>query len=382
MIEQFKVDQFGVVISGKLDKYVDQLLDLKPDIVQVPFHIYRPSVEACKRLRDNNIKIVGKMVPPFAASLHMDYIEKMFTQFKGLIQIWDFGGEPETKANQPGCRYQGLPCDFVKDVRLFYTIGKEVDSNNIIGGCGWITPTFNGYFGNEDRSMFFAECCSFGIANFLDFISLNFYTYGYGGTKNIFAGIGKVKEILAWHHIKKTVVVSEYGVPCAGDPLFLHIIQTPEKQAVSLVKQSILFNSVGIDYAMWFTLQYKGWGLVDEKGVPRPAYKAFQVMQKILRGSQYKERIKALPSKSVKGRWATDKICWHVFETRGQDIHVIWTMGGLELERKCPREKVEIYDMYGEEHIPDSRKKFFICKEPFYIIANKGVLNQRNFLQV
>lgn len=39
MIEQFKVDQFGVVISGKLDKYVDQLLDLKLDIVQVPFHI-------------------------------------------------------------------------------------------------------------------------------------------------------------------------------------------------------------------------------------------------------------------------------------------------------------------------------------------------------
>lgn len=40
MIEQFKVDQFGVVISGKLDRYVDQLLDLKPDIVQVSFHIY------------------------------------------------------------------------------------------------------------------------------------------------------------------------------------------------------------------------------------------------------------------------------------------------------------------------------------------------------
>ena len=39
MIEQFKVDQFGVVISGRLDRHVDQFIDLKLDIVQVPFHI-------------------------------------------------------------------------------------------------------------------------------------------------------------------------------------------------------------------------------------------------------------------------------------------------------------------------------------------------------
>ncbi|GAF99454.1 unnamed protein product, partial [marine sediment metagenome] len=85
MIEQFNTDQFGVAISGSLDKYIDQLLDLNPDIVQIPFHIYRPSVAACKQLKDKGINIIGKMVPPPLSSLSLKYITEMFTQFKDLV---------------------------------------------------------------------------------------------------------------------------------------------------------------------------------------------------------------------------------------------------------------------------------------------------------
>lgn len=378
MIEQFEVKKFGVVVSGKLDKYVDQLLDLKPGVVQIPFHIAFPSINACKQLKEKGIEIVGKIVPPLSGRLPKDYARDMLSKFKGLVQIWDYGGEPETRQDQPGCRYSGTPQDYVQNMHIFYKIGKWADPDNVIGGCGWITSTFNGYLGNEDRSDFFNECCSLGIAEFLDFISLNFYVYGYGGIENIQAGVGKIKEILAWHRIKKPVTVSEYGVPCSGDPTFLHIMQTPERQAKSLVEQNILFKSLGIDHAMWFSLQYGGWGLVDVHDVPRPAYRSFQVVQKMLKGSKFKKRMRALPNQSTKEREVADKILWFVFERERRDVHVIWTKEGLTLERKRFSEFMEVYDMFGNKLGLDT---FEISEEPLYILTGKEQLNQENFLQ-
>jgi len=376
VIEQFKVEQFGVAVSGKLDKYVQQLLDLKPDVVQVPFHLFRPSQEACQTLSEGGIRLVGKIIPPLNVRFHLSFLRKLFQDYKGLINIWDFGGEPETKPDQPGCRFAGPAKDFVDEIRLFYVVGKEINPDNLIGGCGWIAPTFNGYFGNEDRSGFFNECCHLGISDFLDFISLNFYTYGYGGTKNIFAGMSKVKEILSWHHIKKPVVVAECGVPCSGDPRFLHIIQTPERQAISLVEQNILFNSIGVDYSIWFSLQWKGWGLIDDTGKPRPSYKAFQHLQSRLRGSKFSRRVKAFPSGSVQERWITDHFAWFVFLKNGEEIHVMWLTGGKKLSRKF-KFPYPVYDIYGEK-IPTT-SVLEIDEAPKYIVAPMNAIHNLNF---
>lgn len=375
---QFKVDQFGVALAGSLDKYVDLVLELKPDLVQIPLHLYLPSLECCKRVTDQGIKLIGKLI------LHKNIhdvpkvrFEELFSRYKGLIKLYDFGGEPETLAGQPGCRFGGNPAEFVDQVGAFYGMGKKIDEENIIGGCGWITPTFNGYFGNEDRSEFFDECLRLGISRSLDFISLNFYLYGYGGTKNILVGTSKVNELLAWHHVTKPIVVSECGVPCAGDPAFYHIIQTPERQAISLVEQNVLFNSIGIDYSIWFALQYEGWGLADDQGKLRPSYYALRAMMEMLKGSTYDHQIKALPSRSVEERWLTDKVQWHVFRKGDFDVHVVWVTGGSSILRDWPT-NVRVFNLYGDELMEDGRL-MFEGGEPKYLVAKAGELHQRNF---
>lgn len=380
MIQKWAVEQFGVAVAGVLSKFKDQIIDLDPDLVQIPLHLNHPSPEDCRAIVDSDTKLIGKFILPQGTN-NVPYavFKELFERYRGIIRIWDFGGEPETRPDQPGCRFSGEAWKFVRQVKRFYQTGKSIDPENVIGGCGWITPTFNGSFGNEDRSQFFKNCFALGIGDSLDFISLNFYTYGYGGTKNILMGISKVNEILAGYHIEKPVVVAECGVPCAGDPRFLHIIQTPERQAISLVKQHILFNSVGIDYAIWFALKHLGWGLLDTKGNPRPSYYAMRTIKDFLKGAIFKTQLKAYPSRTVEERWCTDKINWFVFERGGKEIHVIWTSEGLEMDRLFPFKDVEVFDIIGQS-VDISRKSIRLTDSPLYFIAGPGELHSYNFL--
>lgn len=381
MIQRWTMSQFGVGLAGKLDRYKDLILGLKPDLVQMPLHVYLPSEECCQEVIDNGTKLIGKVVlPKDALYIPIDYFDNILRRYKGLIQVWDFGGEPETNASQPGCRFAGDPEQFTRQMSAFYGMAKAIDPNNIVGGCGWITPTFNGYFGNDDRSEFFKECLYQHIAEYLDFISLNFYSYGYGGTKNIYAGMGKVNEVLATFGIERPIVVSEFGVPCAGDPTFLHIIQTPERQAISLVEQQIIFASMGIDYAIFWSLQYDGWGLVDNDGEFRPSWHAFRTMNKMLKGAEFKKQIKALPSRTVESRWLTDKISWMVFQRNSKEIHVVWISGGVELERDFPWADIGVVDMLGNS-VDVSLGKVLISARPLYFITQPNQLNQDSFLQ-
>lgn len=380
MIHKWKVEQFGVAIAGVLSKFKNQIIDLDPDLVQLPLHLNRPAPDDCRAIIDSDTKLVGKFILPKGVN-HIPYIEikKVFEEYKGLVQIWDFGGEPETRPKEPGCRFSGSEEQFTRQAQIFQETGKSIDPDNVVGGCGWITPTFNGSFGNEDRSGFFRRCLDLGIGDFLDFISLNFYIYGYGGIKNILAGISKVNEVLAWNHVEKPVVVAECGVPCAGDPKFLHIIQTPERQATSLVKQHILFNSVGIDYAIWFALKHLGWGLLDTRGKRRPSYYAMRTIKEFLKGAIFKRQLKAYPSRTVEERWGTDQINWFVFERNAKEIHVIWTTEGLEIDRLFPFTDVEVFDIVGQP-VDVSRGSIRITDSPLYFVADPGELHSYNFL--
>jgi len=349
---------------------------VKPDLVQLPLHIYQPSIDVCKEVVDSGTKLIGKLVlPKNTVQVPKNHFADMFKKYNGLISIWDFGGEPETRPDQAGCRFGGSPKQFVDLMSAFYYTGKEIDPENTIGGCGWITPTFNGLLGNDDRSGFLRECLGYWIGDVLDFVSLNFYVYGYGGTKNIFVGMGKVNELLATWEVSKPIVVSEFGVPCSGDPAFYHIIQTPERQAVSLLEQNILFNSMGIDYSIWFALQYEGWGLVAESGEKRPSYHVMQTMMRMLKGSIYQKQIKALPSRSVEERWITDKVQWHVFNKGAQDVHVVWLTGGYSLVRKAPPGAI-FYNMYGEELL----NEVLVDTYPKYMVTDAGQVGQKDFM--
>lgn len=372
------IDQFGINVSALSHVYLHDLATLNVDLIQIPLHLGMPDEYIIDMVSDSDTQIVGKLVPD--PTVHdRKFFQALFKRYKDRIKIWDFGGEPETRPDQPGCRWPGTSREFVSLFRQFRDVAKAHDWNNQVGAGGFLAPTFNGLFGNESRFGFLEEMFYEGIGHEADFWSINMYIRGYGGCKNFVAGILMFKEMLArYNQHRKPIVVSETGVPCGGDPKFLHIIQIPERQAISLIETHILCYALGIDYTIWYTYRHPAWGIVDENGTRRPSFLAFQNMIRVLKGCEYKCTMKALPSGSVQERWLTDKINWHVL-TRpdGKEIHVVWLSSGNSLTRQMPLGIYGSCDIYGSALAGDT---FVLDASPKYFAADLGVLHSLNFL--
>jgi len=373
------IEYFAVACTRLEERLVQPINDLNPDFVQIPLHVKQPPPGLIDKINDVDTDVIGKWVTPQNFhSFDRQFFQRLTQKYKGRIKIWDFGGEPETAKEQPGCRWFGTPKQFVEQLKMFRDVVKSSDPEATIGSGGFITPTFNGFYGNEDRSKFLFEAYDAGLDELIDFISINAYIYGYGGTKNVVAGIGRVKEIMAWFHSKKPIVIAETGVPVAGDPKYLHIIQTPERQANSILESHVLFHSVGVDWIVWFQLCEECWGLMSEKGEKRKGFKAYNTMVEMLKGCEYTIRYKAFPSRTVEERWLTDKIEWHVFEKGEDEVHVIWVTGGKGVTAKVSK-PMKVFDVLGEEK---ELGKEITITDPIYLIAKKGVVTNQTFMVV
>ena len=372
------LEQFGINVSALSHSCVYDLNALNVDLVQVPIHLGLPDEYVIDMIADTDTHVIGKLVPD--PKIHdRKFFQGLFKRYRGRIKIWDFGGEPETRPDQPGCRWTGTAKDFVSLFRQFRDVAKSYDWGNQVGAGGFLAPTFNGLFGNESRFGFLEEIFSEGIGHECDFFSINMYVRGYGGCKNFVAGILMFKEMLArYSQHRKSIVVSETGVPCGGDPKFLHIIQTPERQAISLIETHLACALLGIDYSIWYTYRHLAWGIVNENGTKRPAFAAFQNMIRVLKGCQYKHTLKALPSGSVQERWLTDKISWHVLaRPDGKEVHIVYLSGGNSLPRLMPAGISGSCDMYGSALAGNI---FMLDAAPKYFAADPGVLHPLNFL--
>ena len=173
---------FGVAASNLNAYALDHLLILKPDFVQVPLHLIKLPASL-----PPSLNIIGKFISkrPLPHAFYQD----LFQRYKEQILCWDFGGEPETMHSEKGNRWEGSSKEFSEEIKKIYSIGKAVNPENTIGCGGFISATFNGFFGNEDRSPFLRELLEQGILSFMDFCSINLFRYGYGGQKHVFAGI-------------------------------------------------------------------------------------------------------------------------------------------------------------------------------------------------
>ena len=372
------LDQFGINVAALSHNYVYDLKDLNVDLVQVPLHLGLPDKYVIDMISDTDTHVIGKLVPD--PKIHDRAFFRVLCQsYKNCIQIWDFGGEPETRPDQPGCRWPGTAKEFVALFRQFREEAKTADPECLVGAGGFLAPTFNGLFGNDSRFGFLEELFCEGLAADCDYFSINLYVRGYGGCKNFVAGILMFKELLArYGQQSKPIIVSETGVPCGGDPQFLHIIQTPERQAVSLLETHLACYSLGIDYSIWYTYRHPAWGIVDESGTRRPAFAAFKNMIRILKGCQYKHTLKALPSGSVQERWLTDKISWHVLvRPDGKEVHVVYLSGGNSLPRLMPAGISGSCDMYGSALAGNT---FMLDAAPKYFAADPSALHPLNFL--
>lgn len=372
------IEQFGVSVSALSHNWVPQLAELNPDLIQVPLHMGLPDDYVIDMLADHDTRIIGKLVPD--PRMHdRKFFAGLAQRYKDRISIWDFGGEPETRPHQPGCRWAGTAAEFVALFREFKEEIKAVNPDAQVGAGGFIAPTFNGLYGNESRFGFLDELFAEGLGRGADYFSLNMYVYGYGGTKNFTAGILMFRELTTrYREHGKLIVVSETGVPAGGDPKFLHIIQTPERQAASLVETHLLCYALGVDYSIWYTFRHPAWGIIDGAGKPRPAFSAFKNLIRVAKGCEYSRTLKALPNAGVDERWMTDKINWHVL-TRpdGKELHVVWMSGGLGLARHLVSGILDDCNIYGSSI---QGAYFMLDESPKYFLADPGKLHSGNFL--
>ena len=374
------IEYFAITCNKLEEKLVEPIKRLNPDLIQLPFHLRQPSVDLINKINDFDIEVVGKWVTPKNFhNFNLAFFIRLVEQYKNVIKMWDFGGEPETRPSQPGCRWYGTAQEYIDQLKMFVDVVKTSNPFTLVGSGGFLSATFNGFYGNEDRSDFLRKLFDLGLGEMIDYISVNSYLYGYGGTKNVIAGIGKMKEIMAWYHCTKPIIIAETGVPVAGDPRFLHIIQTEERQANSIVETHVLFHSVGIDWLVWFQLFDSCWGLMYEdegKLKYRKGFDAYKTMVSMLKNYVFVKRFKAYPSRTVEERWKTDKVEWHVFQKDEEEIHVIWVCGGESVTAKITV-PMKIYNKYGEELVLD---KEFTFIEPVYLKAKKGVVHNLNFM--
>ena len=160
------------------------------------------------------------------------------------------------------------------------------------------------------------------------------------------------------------IVVSEFGAPCAGDPRFLHIIQTERRQAVQVIENTLLHQALGIDYSLWFCWKDKEWGIIDEELNTRESYYSFKTIVSILKGAEYMGMRKAFPGPEMEKRYLTDKIEHYQFRRKDQDIHVFFITGGNTLQCKSD---AWLLDMFGTP----LDKEFVLSGEPTYAIVGK-----------
>jgi hypothetical protein len=373
------IEQFGISVARLAHNFLPDLNDLNVDLIQVPLHLGLPDEYIIDMVADKDTQIIGKLVPD-PVRHDRKFFHALCQRYKNRIKIWDFGGEPETRPDQPGCRWPGTAREFAASFRDFWEEAKSANPDCQVGVGGFLAPTFNGLYGNESRFGFLEELFCEGVGYSADYFSLNLYLRGYGGNKNYVAGVLKFKELMArYRQHGKPIVISETGVPSGGDPQYLHIIQTEDRQAVSLVENYMISCSLEVDYTIWYTLRNEAWGIIDGRGRRRPAYNAFQNMIRVLKGTEYCKTVKALPSASVEERWLTDHTHWHVFGCRdGREVHVVWMSGGNRLVRKLPPQATGGCDMYGSDIT--NKPNFVLDASPKYISAPVGALHSYNFL--
>ena len=377
------IEYFAIAVKRLESFMIEPITKLNPDLIQIPLHVKQPPLELVEAVNDTNTDIIGKWVSPENyKSFDRVFFERLVDKYGDKIKFWDFGGEPETSRDQPGCRWFGTADEFVEFCKMFVDVVKSKNPKAIVGSGGFLTATLNGYFGNEDRSEFFIKVMDKGLGDIVDYISVNAYIYGYGGTKNMIAGMGRTKEILAKYNCDKPIVVAETGVPCGGDPKFLHIIQSEERHANSIIESHILFHSLGAKWIVWFQLCDKAWGLFYKHKDDlkfRKGAQTYKYMIKTLKGAEYTKRYKGFPSRTQEEKWLSDKVEWHVFEKGDYEIHVIWITGGQEVKCKIPV-PLRIFDREGTRGYEPVMREQITIRDPVYIWAEKGKLNNETFM--
>ncbi len=307
------------------------------------------------------------------------------------VKYWEFGNEPDidpefVPSESPfGC--WGDKTDIFYGGSYFAEMLKQVyprvkaadpESQVLVGGLLLDCDPVNPPEGKDcTPSLFLEGILRSGGGDFFDGISFHAYDYYSGpfqyGNANwnsswdstgpvLIAKTRYLRSLLAaYQHPEKFLMNTEAGLICAfpdGSPE----CQTPEfeqTKANYIAQVNLAALAEKLRANIWYSLTgWRGTALVDDRGDPFPAYKAFQFNSSQMLGAAYVRTITDVP-----GLWGYE------LQKADQRIQILWSIDGQEHDYPFDRRPEAVYNVFGELSEPGDTT-VNIRSGPMYLVWN------------
>jgi len=237
----------------------------------------------------NDCKFRPTSYPPRTLEYYGKFCGALVRRYPG--REWILGGEVDNnwpREDPKVVQWAGDIETYVKMAKYAYVEMKKVDPKCTVGMSSLVSATLNGEFPTVvengqplSKLPVFDKMLELGMGEYSDFIPLDLYCYGYGGSKNFLAGIRKVKETMAKYHVKKPIYITECGAkitPSDGKvaQTFHHEVVTEETQAGFLMHAYRWAKENKIEKFFWHTLQDSNWGLLNRFNKKHLAWYSFR----------------------------------------------------------------------------------------------------------
>ncbi len=194
-----------------------------------------------------------------------------------------------------------------------------------------------------------------GGANYFDIVSFHGYP-AYIGTLEmderipawaarggiVMGKVNFIREVLGSYGVEKPLMHTESALICPGwrpdlcNPPGSEFYEAQADYAVILYVRN---QAAGIAGTIWYTFEGPGWlysGLLDEKGAPKPAYRALKFLSRELGGAQYSGPVNDYPSVRGFSFSAPDKRIW-----------LLWSPDPQAYSILLPEGVQQVFDKYG-----------------------------------
>lgn len=268
------------------------------------------------------------------------FMQKMATYYKGHVQAWVIGNEPDLRPGQAGdwWTWAGNTEDFFKMVRSGYLAVKKVDPD------AQVVFAATTYFADatQGRELFLERALRDGARDpdaarnqfYFDAVAVNLYC----SPRTIYEVHQAYTAVLAEYGLRKPIWLTETNCPVyndAGSPIPPDHHITTTEQAAYLLQAVAMARAAGYQRVGWYGMvdhDPEGaisdrWGLLRPDDSPRPAYKAFQVATRYLGNPNQVAQFAPLGLGATPGDWQVWRVVLDELLVAPSRVQVLWRSG-------------------------------------------------------
>jgi hypothetical protein len=254
--------------------------------------------------------------PPRDVALLSRFVRQCVTRYKHRVKVWEVWNEPNIEF------FHGSIAEYAELVKAAAVAAKQVDPEcRTTMGCAGVDLAF------------LERLYEFGCGPYFDVMAV--HPYQWGRQLNDGFNVDRLqacRQLMDRHGDRhKEIWATEFGWSIAEGV-------SAQEQADLAVQAMVTFLSVRerlkVEKAFWFCVKDWGhpdFGLLDEAGKPKPAFRAYQALTTELASARYR------------GPWKTATgVRGHVFDRAGQPVLVLWNPSPdgktrIELKTSAPK---------------------------------------------